>query len=372
MFDCNEIYKLQKAQMLAHGFDPEMKNLPKVYYFDESGNDGSVNTSGGNLNLNDASTYFVLGGVAADEGITQQELNEAWGRSSSSEIKSTKVFHGDFLNTLQGENVGKLLDLVIHKNWIVHFCAVQPLYYAFTDIIDSLDVRPQEALDLKEILFEVLRNDLNLTVSIFRKNGGYPNIYPDKKDIFLDGVLSIVDAYINKHGSSHILSRLRTIVESGKQSEELIYLLAEKSNIWVHEYWLFYQQILIKYANKQLVFDMEDKVKKALMAQDIKLRGRALNNWQMTDSKGQPMIQVADMIVSLVRKFMMFIGESSESVLDNHIAMMSDLQRENLGKFCRTLYLSDSKNPFMHQYICPASVNSRVSDFVMKVVLGNY
>ena len=60
------------------------------------------------------------------------------------------------------------------------------------------------------------------------------------------------------------------------------------------------------------------------------------------------------------------------SLADNHIAMMSDLQRENLGKFCRTLYLSDSKNPFMHQYICPASVNSRVSDFVMKVVLGNY
>jgi len=71
MFDCDEIYKLQKAQMLACGLDPEMKNLPKVFYFDESGNDGSVNTCGGNLNLNDASTYFVLGGVAADDGITQ-------------------------------------------------------------------------------------------------------------------------------------------------------------------------------------------------------------------------------------------------------------------------------------------------------------
>ena len=141
-----------------------------TFYYDESGNAHHVVVQGGkDLNLKKEDRIFVLGGVLAQHGITSDELRTAMGKNSAAEIKSAKLLHGDFCQVLRKENTNRILKLILDKKWLVHFHMVQPLYYAYVDIVDSLEFDAANHIYLKDALYRALEDEFAQTLALFKR-----------------------------------------------------------------------------------------------------------------------------------------------------------------------------------------------------------
>lgn len=348
VMDCNEMYN----QIVA--FSEACYGIPRHYferhetlYYDETGNDVHVVVEQGELNLANPNNFFVLGGLQAEAVITEDDFEKNF-TGASGELKSTRVIKGDFNSVLQGEYISRLCGLVHDMGWHIHYFALQPLYYSFVDIIDSLDIGSRDRFALKDLLYEVLKNDLDHTVEVFRKNGGYPNIMHAKKDVFLCAVLALIDDYVKAEHCEDRFRELRKVIELGKQQAALDFVQDEESNVWVDDYSQFYAQQIMKFCRKRMVFDNNDKVRRCLEQRDFACGGIPVD-WIMVDSANNRMVQISDLIVGLVRKFLMFV-DRDDGLIRHDIGMFDDVQKRNFEAFIHLVKFSQQYNPLFVEY----------------------
>ena len=348
VMDCNEMYN----QIVA--FSEACYGIPRHYferhetlYYDETGNDVHVVVEQGELNLANPNNFFVLGGLQAEDVITEDDFEKNF-TGASGELKSTRVNKGDFNSVLQGEYISRLCGLVHDMGWHIHYFALQPLYYSFVDIIDSLDIGSKDRFALKDLLYEVLKNDLDHTVEVFRKNGGYPNIMHAKKDVFLCAVLALIDDYVKAEHCEARFRELRKVIELGKQQAALDFVQDEETNLWVDDYSQFYAQQIMKFCRKRMVFDNNDKVRRCLEQRDFACGGIPVD-WIMVDSANNRMVQISDLIVGLVRKFLMF-ADRDDGLIRHDIGMFDDVQKRNFEAFIHLVKFSQQYNPLFVEY----------------------
>lgn len=362
IMDCNEMYDHIVAYTeVCHGISRHYFERHETLYYDETGNDVHVVVEQGELNIANPSNFFVLGGLQAEDVIAEDDFVKSFAVTSR-ELKSTRVIKGDFISVLQGEFVSHLCGLIHDRRWHIHYFALQPLYYSFVDIIDSLDVGIRNRFELKDLLYEVLRDDLDHTVEVFRKNGGYPNILHEKKDVFLSAVLAIIDDYVAKEHCEERFCELRKVIERGKQQATLDFVQDETSNVWVDDYSQFYVQQVIKFCHKRMVFDNNDIVKRCLEQRDI-VCGDTHVDWVMVDSADNRMVQISDLVVGLVRKFLMFVNRD-EGLITHDIGMFDDVQKRNFEAFIHLLRSSQQYNPLFVEYCASARFVEKVNRIV--------
>ena len=232
-----------------------------TFYYDESGNAHRVVVQDGkDLNLKKEDRIFVLGGVLAKHGITSDELRTAMGKDSAAEIKSAKLLHGDFCQVLRKENTNRILKLILDKNWLVHFHMVQPLYYAYVDIVDTLEFDAANHIYLKDALYRALEDEFDQTLALF-KRVKYPRVKPSDRDMFLKGVLEIVGRYVAVHGETtwtHLLSEKLSAKLNDKGGDDgLLFLEGDDltPHSWIDRYVQFYQTPLYSWPYNDHVLD---------------------------------------------------------------------------------------------------------------------
>ena len=360
--DYTEMSNIIRMMMKAQGVDEKYIDKEETLYYDESGNVKHLIVKGENLNA-DSDTVFVLGGVQADDAISLEELKTALGKSLEKEMKSTKDLKGSFIEILRKDNCRKILQLIQDKGWHIHFIIVQILYYGFVDIIDSIDGLVENPFEFKAELYKVLKKDPNATVSIFKKYK-YPNVATKDIKNFLSEIITLIDGVITENASPSLLV-LKSYMDRAKEQKELTFIQNETSHEWVGEFEQFYKQQILNFPKKTLVFDEEKQVMSQIAEEDIIIDGKAPDNYCFKESGSNAMIQVCDYVVSILRKYIIFL-DRLDSEVDADIQNFDENQMKNYILLNQILADSLNYNPSFVHFVASCHIVDKYHMYIKK------
>ena len=351
--DYTEVYKAIKAKALISGASIEQLESEETLYYDESGNVKHLILKGGSLNA-ESDTVFVLGGVQAEDSISLDNLKSRLGRQSTTELKAKKDLKGDFVAILRKDNFCQILELIQEKEWHIHFCAVHILYYGFVDIVDSIKGTEISPWEFKAELYQVLRKDCVKTINHFKKYN-YPNIKEEQKEVFLDGIINMMDERNTELASKSLINPLlvllKALADKAKSHQDLPFI-QEETNVWVKPFIQFYIQEIIQFHKKELKFDEERQVQKELEIDTMEIDGKLLANYSFIDSKTDAMVQVSDYVVSIIRKYIMFL-DRTEPEVETDIKSFDEIQMRNFNLLNSILKDSLDYNPlYLNFTVC--------------------
>lgn len=350
--DCTDEYKTIRKIALIQGASIEDLEKKETLYYDETGNVKHLILKNESLNA-ECDTVFVLGGIQAEDTISIESLKSRLGKQPTTELKAKNDLKGDFIAILRKDNFRKILELIQEKKWHIHFSAAQILYYAFVDIVDSIKGTEICPMEFKAELYQVLKKDCRKTVEHFKKYK-YPNIKDSEKEEFLEGIISMIDEQINelalKHVINPLLMLLKQLICRAKRQKELTFIQDEKPGIWVESFIQFYRQEIIKFHRKDLIFDEEKQVQRRLEEEKLEINGELLTNYSFIDSKTNAMIQVSDYVVSIIKKYIMFL-DRTELEIEQDIKNFDHIQKRNYVLLNSVLKDSLDYNPLYFNFI---------------------
>ena len=350
--DYTEIYRCIKKMLYAQGIDESFLERHETLYYDESGNIKHLIVKGQSLNA-DIDSVFVLGGIQAEDSISTTEMKSLLGKSVDSELKAKDDLKGGFADILRKNNFKQILELILNRNWHIHFNAVQVLYYAFVDIVDSIDRFNDNPMLFKSLLYEVLKTDPIRTINHF-KQYKYPNVKNRDKENFISGIVDIVEQYISKLPTNTPiripLQILRKRIDDAKSQDELPFIQDEETHIWVKQFTQFYRQEIMQFYKKTLIFDEEKQVHKELDQEEFKIEGNTIKNYSFVDSSSNAMIQISDYVVSIIRKYVVFLDRQPEEV-ECDINNFDENQKSNFILLNKVLKRSNDFNPAFIKFI---------------------
>lgn len=161
--------KYVSQKCIACGIDLEYLFRHETLYYDESGNDKHLIVKGDKLNT-DPNLVFVLGGIQSEDTIKLEDLKARMGKAPTTELKSSKDLKGNFVDIIGKDNLKVIFQLILEKNWHIHFNAIQILYYGFVDIVDSVPGLSQYPFEFKAILYNVLKKDSSRRQLLISRN----------------------------------------------------------------------------------------------------------------------------------------------------------------------------------------------------------
>ncbi|MCH5224599.1 MAG: DUF3800 domain-containing protein [Muribaculaceae bacterium] len=350
----------------ALGIPIEKIEKPECLYYDESGNNKYLHIKEGKLNLS-PDEIFVLGGVQAENPISQEDYNAFMGRESTDERKASTNFGRSFKDTLRKGNVSKILNLIETKGWHIHFTAVHTLYYGIVDIPDSIKGIAGEPI-FKAEFYLVVRRRFDKMVALLKKYK-YPNIKNRDKEEFINGLLEIIDDCIEEDISKGRvypnLMIMKQFIDKARRQQNLIFIQDEETHTWVKHFIQFYQQQIFNYPNKLLVFDEENQVESMLNNVTYEFKGQILKNFKFVKSNEEAMIQVSDYVVGILRKYFMFLDRHGSEV-EKDIEDFSELELENFLKLNRLLRRSSTYNPAFSYLIVPHYLGLKFTKYMDK------
>lgn len=352
--DFTEVYKAIKEKAFLFGANSLQIETHETLYYDESGNVKHLIIKGGSLNA-ESNTVFVLGGIQAEDIITIESLKSRFGKQTTTELKAKKDLKGDFLAILKKDKFRQILELIQERKWHIHFMAIHVLYYGIVDIIDSISGTEINPLLFKAELYQILKKDFVKTINHFKKYG-YPNIKDTQKEEFLDGLLDMIDLRVIELSSKGFLNPLlillKEYVKKAKRQKELPFIQKEKTNVWVKPFIQFYRQEIIQFHMKELRFDEEKQVQQELGKETIEINHRPLTNYKFIESHTDAMIQLSDYVVSIIRKYIIFLDRTATEV-EADIRAFNEVQMNNFILLNSVLKDSLDYNPlFLNFTIC--------------------
>lgn len=363
--ECSKQADMMLMTVMSQGISPTYVTRKETLYFDETGNIKHLKVINGALN-DSPEEVFVLGGVQAENEISAADLKKAMGHESDSELKARTILRGDFKEILKKENFTRILSLIQDKKWPIHFEIVQLLYYSFVDIIDSIEGLQSNPAEYKALLYEVLKRDVTRTVNHFKTNK-YPNIKTDSISAFLGEIVQMIDDYIHTEEYPREwrpeLEVLKKQVEKAKHQNKLLFIQNEETHTWVREFSQFYWQEIVSFPNKTLIFDEEKQVQAYLQREIIMMNGKRATNYRFEKSDENPMIQVCDFVVCILRKYVKFLDRSDKDV-DGDITAFDEVQMNNFRLLNKILYQSFKNNPVFIHFIGSILVKDRFNKYM--------
>lgn len=171
--------------------------------------------------------------------------------------------------------------------------------------------------------------------------------------ILIDGIIA-EDA--KKYRLNPLLVFLKNSLEKAKEQKELIFIQNETTHEWVGNFVQFYRQQILSFPKKTLVFDEEKQVMSQIAEDNIIIGGKTPDNYSFKESESDAMIQVCDYVVSILRKYMIFL-DRLEPEVDADIQNFDENQMNNYKLLNRILADSLNYNPtFVHFVACKYTV----------------
>lgn len=355
----------------ALGIPSEYRSREETLYFDETDNIKQVRiTEKKDLNIKEKlNACFVLGGISTEETISLSELYGIMGKHNNKELKSSSDLQKDFPGLMKNQKVEKMLDLIYSRRWCVHFIMVQPIYYSFVDIIDSLFDSNMDTRSLKSVFYRILKSNEDYSIPIFIRYQ-YPSIQKSDVESFLKELILIADSYVKLHDISlnerllidDLVLQMNEVISSNK---ELVLLPNEKTNIWVEPFTFFYRTIIAMYQFKNLKFDQEIQVERQIKENPIIVNGEKLSNYTFVESTNEPMIQICDYVVAIMKKYFVFLDRET-NLIEEDIRNFDATQLSNFMIFNSLLLYSKNYNPLFFHYISDIRIPQMVDNYMLR------
>lgn len=361
MLNVEEIY--QGIEEL-HGY----KDNGKIYtfYYDETNNYRKVRIT--NNGLNDFKVLmnnFTLGGICFEKNKKKNvdELIEDLKLQKGQELKSKTFFKGlnSFEQCISHNKINIILDWIL-ENAYIHYSDVDSLYFSIIDIVDSFcenDINKYLPQDLtnafKDELYDLIKRNIVYFLTICQKVN-YPNVTGKNIKIFCDSLIYMINNENSKE--YYTLEFFKELIEMQKNSPRLIFLQGNEEKTIMNSFYSLRQQRCIIFKNSEHVFDKElideQKMKKERM---LLKSGERLNNYKFIDSKEEDNVQISDIVIYLISKYLKFLSYNTVENIENTINNLNMIGRENLIKLIKNIDKSNYENPFFIETINPQRIN---------------
>ena len=110
--------------------------------------------------------------------------------------------------------------------------------------------------------------------------------------------------------------------------------------------------------------DVEELIRTRLEAADLCDGQTPLTNWRFVDSKAEPGVQISDVIVGLIGKFLTYVADSEPEDLDTVLAGLTGRQRANVRALNALLDRACKETPALMHTVLSASDQQKALAFV--------
>lgn len=304
MVDINEF---RESQIRLYGLSKLDERY--TFYHDETNNIRKLHVVAHGLNVAELKV-FVLGGVVHDgepRSMNIQPLRASMRIPESvSEIKLKHVAKGDFLDLLRSAKLTEVLRWIADNALMIHYHELDPLYWSILDIVDSVlsHLRDPALVQyhalLKSDLAAVLRCDLPATIGLFYRYG-YPGLAPESRRPFLNDLIALMEHY-NAVLPEENATILKSVLKAGRGLASLDFIEGYPPNMLIDEFSTFYLGRLALFKHATHVFDMEESIQRRFLETPLTSGGEPVTHYRFADSKDEPGIQLADVVVGVLGK----------------------------------------------------------------------
>lgn len=326
------------------------------FFYDETNNIRRFVLTDDGTNVNEPKN-FVLGGVVLREGQVLPDMAPLRKRlgvmDNAPEIKFKHVASGDFEKVLTSRKLADFLSWVTDHQLAIHFSSINIVYWSIVDIIDS--ILANERFELYCMAQREMKNELYRIVCIDRagffgllKHYGYPDLQAGQAGEFL----AQVEAFINLHDSdvsSMPQQMLRELVRKAQRVSGLPFIQDGDADVLIDGFDSFFTQPILLFNKSNHVFDTETEVEKRLNNAAFRRRADGID-YRFSDSKADPGIQLADVIVGLLGKYQDFVEQHPLRELQARGAAWNEGQKKAFGLLRGLIDRSDDvSNAFIHR-----------------------
>ena len=361
MINADEFHALIEK---INGFNDNGKKY--IFFYDETNNYRKVRIT--NKGFNDPNVLldnYTLGGICYEKGkqkepdemITQLKLQP------NQELKAKKFFKGenDFKQCISNKRIKIILDW-INNNAFIHYSDIDAIYFSVIDIVDSIcnnfraKLFPDELfIAFKDELYWAIRNDLEYFIDLCKKTN-YPNISKENQKNFCEGLIEI----INKKQFHNTLNLFKEMILEAESYDDLVFLRDNEPNTIMESFSYVKQQRCIIFNNSIHIFDREVIDEKYMDNEYmIQNNGKRFENFKFIDSKDEINIQISDIIIYLIAKYLKFLTFYSSESIKRDVASLKCEARNNLRTLLRIIDKSNQENIFFFETINSNTVVSK-------------
>ena len=338
-------------------------DLPIKLYHDETNNIRRLSLGELGLNVPDNKT-FVIGGIAlmpSGEIAGWAQLRKLLNvQPSASEIKFEHLAKGSYEDVLGSRKLASFLQWLLDQNIMVHYSAMDPLYWSILDIIESL--RADERIHINECHME-LKTELhhavvqNLLGFLALLHGfGYPNVPRGQVRPFLEAILEFVEGYVPEDRSAATWLLRQTLRHAARlPALELTFLHDNEPG-----------ELIADFKNASHVFDEETFIEKVLAKFELREGTRRLE-YRFADSKAEMGIQLSDVVAGLVGRHFSYLQDHSLTELMRRRAGFTEVQLGNLARLRTLIDRSDAFSDGLFHVLMPLDTCFKNNAFLHEI-----
>ena len=330
------------------------------FYYDETNNYRKFYINDKGKFNQPIENFFVLGGLCLDEkqkDNVESLMSNLKLQKNVKELKAHHVFKSqDFLECLDASKLNVLLRWINNNRILIHFVAVDQMFILASDIADMICADEKENVFYADIIYGFIKKDRNSVFDIMSRFN-YPQIQNSELNAFLrawkDYILQCkknndINKFAEKVFYDSVIERIDTVLISDVRFEN--------RDCIVEKYDIYYQIMPILFLNSTHIFDEELEIQEELLKNaQWTINEQKINNYSFTNSVNSRMVQVSDVMVSLISKLLKYTREfemgnrTDISLSKLKSSLKTQMQRENFCLLMKIIKNSYEKN---QQFIC--------------------
>lgn len=354
-------------------------DLPIQLYHDETNNIRRLSLSELGLNVPDNKT-FVIGGVAlmpSGEIAGWAQLRKLLNvQPSAPEIKFEHLAKGSYEDVLGSRKLASFLQWLLDQNIMVHYSAMDPLYWSILDIIESLQaderIHINEChMELKAELHHAVVQNLPGFLALLHRFD-YPNVPRGQVPLFLEAVLEFVEGYVPEDRSAATWLLRQTLRHAARLPElELTFLHDNEPGELIANFSVQFMHSIYVFKNAFHVFDKETFIEKILAKFELRDGVRRLE-YRFADSKAEVGIQLSDVVAGLVGRHFSYLQDHSLTELMRRRAGFSKVQLGNLTRLRTLIARSNTFSDGLFHVLMPLDTCFKNNAFLHEIEVPHF
>lgn len=350
-----QVDNMREAMLPLRNWD-----MPIRLYHDETNNVRRLTLGELGLNVADNKT-FVIGGVALLPGTEVSGWQQLWQllhmQPTANEIKFEHLAKGSYEDVLGSRKLALFLQWLLDQSIMIHYSALDPLYWSILDIIESLQADErfeinEYHMELKSELHHAVVQSLPEFLSLLH-GFEYPNLPREQVHPFMQAILEFVNAHVPQDRSAATWLLKQTLRRAARlpaleleflHDNEQGELIADFSSQFLHRIYVF--------KNAAHVFDEETYIEKVLAQFELRDGERRLD-YRFADSKAEEGIQLSDVVAGLVGRHFSYLKDHSLTELMRRKSGFTEVQLANLARFRALIDRSDAFSDGMFHVLMP-------------------
>jgi len=340
-------------------------------YYDETNNIRRLTLSEVGLNAPD-NKIFVLAGIALRAGQATPAIDDLRAsirlQGNAPELKARHVAEGGFEAMLASRHLHTYLSWLLDRGLLVHYSAMNVLYWSLIDIVDSIQGRDPLVLaynrELKNELYDLVSRNPSQFLQLLHRFS-YPNIERSAVYAFMTAVVAFL-AQQAARDRNPLAALLKDRFRDAADLDELVFLHDNHDGELMPDFSGHFLRGVYVFKNATHVFDRETFVQKALTKTEIREGDNRLD-YRFADSKSEVGVQLSDVVAHLFGKYFTFLQDNSLAALLERKSSFTDTQQANLALLRELIDRSDAvSNAFCHT-ITPLDADFKNGEFLHDV-----